>query len=159
MKLSLAAAAAAVLIAASCPLYAQPAPSQPVQKPASGMDRMHDHTHGEQRRCATPDDPKACDAERQKIRAAMEKAHESCKAVPGNERRGCMQTSLCAQAPDPTQCNARESDKQKRRDERHVAMEKARAACKGKEGDDLKQCLRDQRPRHSPASTPHEPKH
>jgi len=156
MKKSLSAAAGILLIAASFALHAQPAPSQPAPKPASGMEKMRDHTGGDHHRCATPDDPKACDADRQRMKAAMNKAHEACKGVPDKDRRSCMQTSLCAQAPDPAQCNERASDRDKRRDERRRALEKAREACKGKEGEDMKQCLRDQRPHRSPPAN--EPK-
>lgn len=158
MRQHLISAIGAVLIVASGVLCAQPAPSSG-QKPPPGMDRMREHAEDHHHRCATPDDPKACEADRQKMKAAMDKAHDACKAVPDQDRRRCMQTTLCAQSPDPSQCNARASGQEKRREERHRAAEKARDACKGMEGDAMKQCLRDQRPAHTPPAPTPDVKH
>ena len=105
--------------------------------------------------CAQAPDPAACrarGAEHEKRQAerrqSMEKAHDSCKGKPGDEARACMRASLCAQAPDPVACKARSDEQEKRYAERRQAMEKAREDCKGKQGDEMKACMRAHRPAH-----------
>jgi hypothetical protein len=48
-----------------------------------------------------------------------------------------MRRELCAQTKDPAQCEARAKEAMAKR-------EKAREACKGKQGDDLRACMREQ---------------
>jgi hypothetical protein len=45
---------------------------------------------------------------------------------------------MCAQAKDPGKCEARAK-------QRGAARKAAMEACKGKQGDELKSCMRDQR--------------
>lgn len=131
-------AAAAVLLAVTFAAAAQStAPSQGAEKA---------RPRGERFDCSKAADPKACEERRQKGREAFNKARQACEGKQGDERRACLRSKLCAQAPDPAACTARSAEHEKRHAVRHQAMEKAREACKGRQGDELRTCLRDQRP-------------
>jgi hypothetical protein len=102
---------------------------------------------GEERRaclqremCAQAKDPKACEERFAKAKAAHAKAAKACEPAKGKgaEHRDCMRRELCAQTKDPAQCEARAKEAMAKR-------EKVREACKGKEGDELRACIREQR--------------
>jgi len=91
--------------------------------------------HG-MRDCSQAQDPKACEERRQKMkaqheerrqkaRAAHEEARKACDGKQGDERRQCMQTTMCAKAPDPAKCEARSKERGEHRKKR---MEERKAA-------------------------------
>jgi hypothetical protein len=49
-----------------------------------------------------------------------------------------MRDQMCAQSKDPAKCKAEVN-------QHAEAFKKAREACKGKQGDELRSCMRDQR--------------
>ena len=93
--------------------------------------------------CSQAKDPKACEERMAKMKAAHSKAEKACaSAKEGDERHACMRKEMCAQAKDPAACEARA----KERAARHAEFRaKVREACKGKEGEALKACAREQR--------------
>ncbi len=124
----------AVLFAASTSLFAQQTTPAPAPKADKG-ERHERHFD-----CSKAKDPKACEARRDKARAAMKKAHAACDAKKGDERRECMRKEMCASAKDPGKC---ESSAKERMEMRARAF----AACKDKKGEDMKSCMREQRGR------------
>ncbi len=93
--------------------------------------RMHD--------CSQAADPKACEERRDRMRQAMRDARAACEAKETRaEHRQCMAEQICAKAPDPAQCQARMKE---RAEMRGRMLE----ACRGKEGDELRSCMREQR--------------
>ena len=108
---------------------------------------------------------------REKMKAAYGEAEKACQGKQGDERRSCMTQQMCAKAPNPQQCQEHAKERAGKMHERHDKMkqrheerckadpakceaekkarmekrEKVREACKGKQGDDLKSCIRDQR--------------
>jgi hypothetical protein len=68
------------------------------------------------------------------------KASKACEASKdkGAEHRDCMRREMCAQTKDPAKCEAQAKERMARRD-------KTREACKGKEGEALRSCIREQR--------------
>jgi len=49
------------------------------------------------------------------MRAARQKAAETCKSAQADKRRDCMRHELCAHAKDPVQCEARAKQRAERR--------------------------------------------
>ena len=88
--------------------------------------------------CSQAKDPKACEENRAKLKAAHEKAAKACEGKAGGERHDCMRREMCAQSKDPAKCEAAVKERAARRD-------KAREACKDKKGEDLQACMREQR--------------
>ena len=135
----------AMLLASATALHAQTPPAEG-GKPRPQRERMMD--------CSKASDPAKCEERRTKMREAHRQAEAACKDRQGPERRACMGEQMCAQAPDPAKCNernARRAEKHKeqgadRHKERSEARHKAREACKDKQGDEMKQCMREQRP-------------
>jgi hypothetical protein len=136
----------AVLFATSTALYAQ-VDRQPVKDARAKAVKACEGKQGEERRaclrremCAQAKDPKACEERFAKAKAAHAKAAKACEASKdkGTEHRDCMRRELCAQTKDPAHCEARAKEAMAKR-------EKTREACKGKQGDELRACLREQR--------------
>lgn len=125
---------AAMLLAAATTLHAQTPPADAGKR----SERMMD--------CSKAQDPKQCEERRSRMRDAHSKAAEACKDKQGPERRACMNQQMCAQTPDPAKCNERHAKRGERHDDRAEAWKKAREACKDKQGDELKKCMRDHRP-------------
>jgi hypothetical protein len=73
--------------------------------------------------------------QREKVRAAHQKAAEACKDTKGDAHRDCMQREMCAQAKEPAKCNERVS---KMRD----AHQKAAETCKSAQPDKHRDCMR-----------------
>lgn len=92
--------------------------------------------------CSQAKDPKACEERRAKAKEMHAKALKACEASKGKEaeHRDCMQREFCAQTADPAKCSAAAK-------ERTAQRERIREACKGKTGDELKACIRQQRGR------------
>jgi len=84
-----------------------------------------------------PPDGKAAtrDEQRQKIRAARQKAAQACKGTHGDARHDCMEREMCAQAKDPAKCNARV---RKLRSDHQRAVE----TCKSAQPDKHRDCMR-----------------
>ena len=110
----------AVLLAASAAVVAQaPAPApKDTPKAASG--------------------PKAESPRREAFRQARDKARKACEGKPAAEQGDCMRREMCAQSADPAKCEARAKDRAARR-------AKMREACKDKQGEELKACIREHR--------------
>jgi len=53
--------------------------------------------------------------QRQKLRAARQKAAQICKSAQPDKHRDCMRHELCAHAKDPVQCEARAKQRAERR--------------------------------------------
>lgn len=107
---------AACLLAASGALYAQGTPA-----PA---DKGQRHERHEQR---------------EKMKAAHQKARQACDGKQGQEHRDCMRKEMCAQSKAPGRCEEHFKD-------RSEAFNKAYDACKGKAtGDEFRACMREQR--------------
>lgn len=83
--------------------------------------------HG-MRDCSQAPDPKACEERRQKMKAAHEEARKACDGKQGDERRQCMQKSMCAKAPDPAKCEARSKERSEHRKERQEERKAKREA-------------------------------
>jgi hypothetical protein len=126
----------ALLLAATASLQAQGPSSEP-GKPRA--ERRFD--------CSKAPDPKACEERRAKSKAAYAKARAACEGKQGDARRDCMREQACAQAKDPAACVARAKEQSKRREQRLETRQKAREACAGKRGEELKSCLREQYPK------------
>ena len=119
----------AALLAASGPLLAQ-------DKGQGGQHRRHVD-------CSKAKDPKLCEERVAKMKAAHQKAAKACEsAAKGDARRDCMRKEMCAQSKDPAACEARAKEGAAKRAELRA---KVREACKGKEGEALKACVREQR--------------
>jgi hypothetical protein len=88
--------------------------------------------------CSQAADPKACEAQREKMRAAHEKARAACEGKQGPERGECMRMQMCAEAKDPARCEARTREAMERR-------KQAMAACQGKQGEEMRACMQAQR--------------
>ena len=73
--------------------------------------------------------------QRQKVRAARQKAAQVCRGTRGDARNDCMERQMCAQAKDPASCNARVS--KLRSDYR-----KAAETCKSAQPDKHRDCMR-----------------
>ena len=86
--------------------------------------------------CSQAKDPKACQENAAKLKAAHEKAVKACDGKSGGERHDCMRREMCAQSMDPAKCEAGAKERAARR-------EKVREACKGKTGDERKACVRE----------------
>jgi Spy/CpxP family protein refolding chaperone len=123
---------AACLLAASTLSFAQAPQGDAGKKP--GAKARFD--------CSQAKDPKGCEERRAKLKAAHDKALKTCEGKTGGERRDCMRTAMCAEAKDPKACEAKAKEIAQRN---QAQREKIREACKGKEGDALKACVREQR--------------
>jgi hypothetical protein len=121
IKLTLAVAGA---LLAGTLVHAQTPPKDPAKRP------RYD--------CSQAADPKACEAQREKMRAAHEKARAACEGKQGPERGECMRVHMCAEAKDPAQCEARAKEAAERR-------KQAMAACQGKQGEEMRACMQAQR--------------
>ena len=88
--------------------------------------------------CSQAKDPKACQENAAKLKAAHEKASKACESKKGGERHDCMRREMCAQSADPAKCEAGARERAARR-------AKAQEACKDKTGDERKACIREQR--------------
>jgi hypothetical protein len=53
--------------------------------------------------------------QRQKVRAARQKAVEICQSAQADKHRDCMRHELCAHAKSPVQCEARAKQRAERR--------------------------------------------
>jgi hypothetical protein len=97
---------------------------------------------------------------REKMKAAHQDAMKACEGKKGDERHKCMTSNMCAKAPNPQACQERHAKMKERhaqrcaddpakceaqKKERMAKREKMREACKGKEGEALKSCIREQR--------------
>jgi len=71
------------------------------------------------------------------MHAKASKACEASKDKAG-EHRDCMRREMCAQTKDPAKCEAQAKEAMARRD-------KVREACKGKQGDELRACIKEHR--------------
>ncbi len=126
--------AAFLLLSVGTAVYAQPSTETP-SKPRA--ERRMD--------CSKAKDPKACEERVAKAKAAHEKARQACEGKSGAEGRDCMRREMCAQSADSAKCEARVKERVSHRKERMAQRAKAREACKGKEGEALKSCMREQR--------------
>lgn len=88
--------------------------------------------------CSQAKDPKACQENAAKLKAAHEKAVKACDGKKGGERHDCMRREMCAQSMDPAKCEAGVKERAARR-------AKVLEACKDKTGDERKACIREQR--------------
>jgi len=94
--------------------------------------------------CSQAADPKACE-ERQRLREERtrkqrdmhQNAAAVCKTRPSAEQGECMRIEMCRQARDPARCEENAKKNAERRD-------KVLAACKGKQGQVLQQCMREE---------------
>ena len=102
------------------------------QTPDAGKHRRFD--------CSQAKDPKACEERRAKAREMHAKASKACEASKdkGAEHRDCMRREMCAQTKDPAKCEAQAKEAMARRD-------KVREACKGKQGEELRACIKEHR--------------
>jgi Spy/CpxP family protein refolding chaperone len=142
MKACLPLLAAAFFFAAPAAHAQPPAGGAPDGKGPQRSERMHD--------CAKAADPKACEERREKMRAAVKSAREACEGKQGDARRECMIEQGCARSKDPAQCLARAKERAERHKARAAEREKMREACKDKKGDEMRNCLREQRGKSSP---------
>ena len=82
--------------------------------------------------CALARDPARCEA--------RQKALASCADMHGTYKRACLEAALpkvdCGRAKNPASCETAQK-----------AREAAKAACQGKEGPELRQCLYEQKPK------------
>jgi len=125
MKLS--AILAGCLLAASTLSFAQAPQGDPAKAPRKARFD-----------CSQAKDPKACEENRAKMKAAHGKASKACEGKAGGERQDCMRREMCAQSKDPAKCEAAVKERAARR-------EKVLEACKDKAGDERKACIREQR--------------
>jgi hypothetical protein len=137
---------AAALLAASTLAHAQ---VQEMKEARTKALKACEGKEGDERRacmrremCAQAKDPKACEERFAKARAAHAKAAAACEPSKdkGAEYGECMRRELCAQTKDPKSCEAQASEAMAKR-------AKIREACKGKEGEALRTCIREQRNR------------
>jgi hypothetical protein len=77
-------------------------------------------------------------------REQFREAARVCRYVPHAEQRACMAKELCRENRDPAKCEERYLVNAERRD-------KVLAACKGKQGSVLQQCMRDEYKKLGPA--------
>lgn len=139
----------ALLVAGASLVYAQapaPAGEGPGQKPRQQFD------------CSKAPDPARCEARRKERKELYAKAQEACKGKTGDEQRSCMREQRrktapagdrqrgahrhqkvdCSKAADPAQCETRRREMSER-------FKQAQEACKGKAGDEMRNCMREQR--------------
>lgn len=77
-------------------------------------------------------------------RQQFREAGRVCRYVPHAEQRACMAKELCRENRDPARCEERYLINAERRD-------KVLAACKGKQGSVLQQCMREEYKKLGPA--------
>jgi hypothetical protein len=115
----------------------------------------------QQHDCSKAPDPARCEARRKERKERKEiyaKAQEACKGKTGDEQRNCMREQRrklapagdgqrgahrhqkvdCSKVQDPAQCEARRKEMSER-------FKQAQEACKGKAGDEMRNCMRAQR--------------
>ena len=80
--------------------------------------------------------PSPAKPDRGQMREGMHAMHEACKDKP--DRRACMTEQYCAKSSDKAKCEAQAKEAAARRD-------KIREACKDKQGDAYRSCVREQR--------------
>src|SRR5688500_803228 len=68
--------------------------------------------------CSQAKDPKLCEENRAKLKAAHDKATKACEGKKGGERHDCMRREMCAQSMDPAKC---EAGAKERRSEEHTS--------------------------------------
>ena len=83
-------------------------------------------------------------AQAQAGREEFRQAADVCRLVPHAEQRPCMARELCRTNRDPVACEARYIVNAERRD-------KVLAACKGKQGTVLQDCMREEYKKLGPA--------
>ncbi|HEX6530508.1 MAG TPA: hypothetical protein VF004_11870 [Burkholderiales bacterium] len=90
--------------------------------------------------CSQAKDPKACEERVAKAREMHAKASKACEASKdkAGEHRDCMRREMCAQTKDAAKCEAQAKEAMARR-------EKVREACKGKQGEELRSCIKEHR--------------
>ena len=90
--------------------------------------------------CSQAKDPKACEERVAKAREMHSKASKACEASKdkAGEHRDCMRREMCAQTKDAAKCEAQAKEAMARR-------EKVREACKGKQGEELRACIKENR--------------
>ena len=126
MRLSLALGTAALLAASALATAQAPDANRP--PPPRRFD------------CSQAKDPKACEARVAKAREMHAKASKACEASKdkAGEHRDCMRREMCAQTKDAAKCEAQAKEAMARR-------EKVREACKGKQGEELRSCIKEHR--------------
>jgi len=120
----------ALLLAASPALLAQGDPAKAPRK--ARFD------------CSQAKDPKACEENRAKLKAAYDKATKACEGKKGAERGACMRTAMCAESKDPKACEAKAKEFSEKR---QANRDRIREACKDKKGEEFNACAREQRAR------------
>ena len=80
-------------------------------------------------------------------REQFREAAHVCRYVPHAEQRACMAKELCKDNRDPAKCEERYLINAERRD-------KVLAACKGKQGTVLRDCMREEYKKLGPAPRP-----
>lgn len=107
----------AALLAVTTGLYAQNAPSSPnAATEGAKAPRQASHRFD----CSKSKDPKACEARREKIRAARDEARKACEGKQGTEHRDCMIQQGCAKTKDAAKCEARAKERIQKRAERRA---------------------------------------
>jgi hypothetical protein len=97
---------AATLLCAGSLALAQTAPA-PASPARAEKGRRFD--------CSQTKDPQACEARRQKMLEARDKARAACEGKKGEDHANCMEQQLCPQAKDPAKCEARVKERIERR--------------------------------------------
>jgi len=80
-------------------------------------------------------------------REAFRQAAQVCRTEPAAEQRNCMARELCRNNRDPASCEKRYFINAERRD-------KVNEACKGKQGEVLRSCMREEYKKLGPAPKP-----
>jgi hypothetical protein len=80
-------------------------------------------------------------------REAFRKAAQVCRTEPPADQRTCMARELCRDNKDPARCEERYFINAERRD-------KVLEACKGKQGEVLRSCMREEYKKLGPAPKP-----
>jgi Spy/CpxP family protein refolding chaperone len=104
----------AALLAATTSLYAQSAPSSGAEAAKAPHQARHRFD------CSKSKDPKACEARREKLRAARAEALKACEGKQGAEHRDCMVQQGCAKTKDAAKCEARAKERMAKRAERRA---------------------------------------
>jgi hypothetical protein len=115
----------ALMFVAASGAYAQTPPSGAGNRPPQGAPAFD---------CSKAPDPAQCEARRKQMRERFEQARAACEGKQGSERGECMAQSICAKAPDPQICTARAAERRK-----------AMQACAGKQGDEIRGCMKSRR--------------
>src|SRR5919198_4816538 len=84
--------------------------------------------------CSRAKDPKACEARRDKLVAAHERAEKACAGREGAAHSECITHEMCSQAKDPKACEERVSHMRDK-------AKSVRAACEGRQGAARTDCV------------------